>query len=296
MNGHIRPGPGSRSADSLLNHVEIVVSRLNRPALSDLAWRSVCSRRVRVRSQHSQTPLATPDPHSSHVTPQSRLNANVSLRVCCGRLGGISSNAERPHVSLSHQRDGEHRSRRCEARLQADQGTVIESSQESPRSRTRPRTPSPLGHPTDAFLLASWQFNPNRRWPRPDVDTVQYGRPKKCVASNLGGLSGGCSPSEASQAPVDMVSRGRSAASPPDSLPKNMRGVLMSYRMAVIVALLVGLAAGSVATAATGWKVMATKTVKGDVVTPRYRVIEDPQPERTCGARKRPRPTPSSGR
>ena len=41
----------------------------------------------------------------------------------------------------------------------------------------------------------------------------------------------------------------------------------MRNRLAVVVALLVGLAAGSMATAATGWKVMASKTVKGDVVT-----------------------------
>lgn len=41
----------------------------------------------------------------------------------------------------------------------------------------------------------------------------------------------------------------------------------MRNKLAVVVALLVGLVAGSVATAATGWKVMASKTVKGDVVT-----------------------------
>lgn len=41
----------------------------------------------------------------------------------------------------------------------------------------------------------------------------------------------------------------------------------MRNKLAVVVALLVGLVAGSMATAATGWKVMASKTVMGDLVT-----------------------------
>lgn len=62
------------------------------------------------------------------------------------------------------------------------------------------------------------------------------------------------------------VVAGRSAAIPTNFTSKELRG-LMRNRLAVVAALLVGLAAGSVATAATGWKVMATKTAKGDVVT-----------------------------